>query len=217
MKISGSAQLAAPPEKVWDALLSPEVLIKTIPGCERLEATDENCYSMAVTAGVASIKGTYKGKVELQDLTPHSSLTMRVDAAGSAGTIGVTVHVRFEPGEGETTELSYDADAVVGGMIGGVGQRMLTSVSKRLAAEFFGSVNKVLTGAEVPMSTVAVASAPAEAAVGAERAATAGATYTAPAAAGPTGSTTDLLKGVVVGAAIMLAGVVTGALASRRR
>lgn len=212
MKLSGSAQLAAPPEKVWDALLSPEILNRTIPGCEGLEPTGENSYEMTVTAGVASIKGTYKGKVRLEDLQPHSSLTMRVHAAGSAGTIGVTVLVRFEPGEGGTTDLSYDADAVVGGMIGGVGQRMLTSVSKRLAGEFFGAVNDVLTGAAAPAASGASEEvAPTRAAVSAP----------APAAAGgrpvTAGSSQDLLKGAVVGGALVLAGVVAGALAARRR
>lgn len=217
MKLSGSAQLAAPPEKVWDALLAPEVLIRTIPGCERLESTGENSYAMTVTAGVASVKGTYKGKVQLEDLEPHSSLTMRVDGAGSAGTIGVTVQVRFEPGEDGTTELSYDADAVVGGMIGGVGQRMLTSVSKRMAGEFFGAVNNVLTGSEVPASVGAAAPSGAGVTEGSEPAAAVGTTYTAPAGTVSPVSTNDFVKGVVVGAAVTLAGVVTGALAARRR
>ncbi|WP_338748909.1 SRPBCC family protein [Janibacter alittae] len=212
MKISGSAQLAAPPEKVWDALLSPEVLVRTIPGCGRLEATGENSYALSVTAGVASIKGTYKGDVHLEDLNPHSSLTMRVNAAGSAGTIGVTVLVRFEPGEDGTTNLSYDADAVVGGMIGGVGQRMLTSVSKRLAAEFFTSVNKVLTGTETPAAVAAAApTAPTPVADAALQ------QPGARAVAAPVASSSDLVKGFLLGAGVMLAGVVTGALAARRR
>lgn len=211
MKLSGSAQLAAPPEKVWDALLSPEILNRTIPGCERLEPAGENSYEMTVTAGVASIKGTYKGKVLLEDLEPHSSLTMRVDGAGSAGTIGVTVLVRFAPGEGGTTDLSYDADAVVGGMIGGVGQRMLTSVSKRLAGEFFGAINDVLTGAEAP------AAVPAGAGDVAVPAPVPGAPSTVPSGPVAAGSTADLLKGALVGGALVLAGVVAGALAARRR
>lgn len=211
MKISGSAQLAAPPEKVWDALLSPEVLVRTIPGCNRLDATGDNSYALSVTAGVASIKGTYKGDVHLEDLNPHSSLTMRVNAAGSAGTIGVTVLVRFEPGEDGTTALSYDADAVVGGMIGGVGQRMLTSVSKRLAAEFFASVNKVLTGTETPAAVEAVPTAPVP--VGDGTAQRPG----APVLAATAATSNDLVKGFVLGAGVMLAGVVAGALAARRR
>ena len=46
--------------------------------------------------------------------------------------------------------LHYEADAVVGGMIGGVGQRMLTSVSKRMASEFFGNVDTALSGVPNP-------------------------------------------------------------------
>lgn len=214
MKLSGSAQLAAPPEKVWDALLSPEILNRTIPGCERLEPAGENAYEMTVTAGVASIKGTYKGKVQLEDLEPYSALTIRVNGAGAAGTIGVTVLVRFEPGEGGTTELSYDADAVVGGMIGGVGQRMLTSVSKRLAGEFFGAINDVLSGAEAP--AVLVPATPcAAAADAAAPVPVLGVGSTAPARA--SGSPEDLLRGALVGGALVLAGVVAGALAARRR
>lgn len=210
MKLSGSAQFAAPPEKVWDALLSPDVLSRTIPGCERLEPTGENTYDLTVTAGVASIKGTYKGTVTLTDLQPHSELTMRVEGAGSAGTIGVTVLVRFQPGAEDTTEMSYDADAVVGGMIGGVGQRMLTSVSKRLAGEFFAAVNDVLTGAEAPAPAAEVA--PTEAAAPVPAGAPAPAARPAAEA-----SPEDLLKAALVGGALVLAGVVAGALAARRR
>ena len=214
MKLSGSTHLAAPPEDVWDALLNPDVLTRTIPGCERLEPTGENTYDLTVTAGVASIKGTYKGTVELEDLMPHSSLTMRVDGAGSAGTIGVTVRVRFEPGEGGTTDLSYDADAVVGGMIGGVGQRMLTSVSKRMAGQFFGAVNDVLTGVAVPAATP-VAPAEAAAAGAGVPAPVAGVGVAGGAQAGS--SVQDLVKGALVGGALVLAGVLAGALAGRRR
>ncbi len=220
MKVSGEAILDAPVTKVWDALLAPEVLVRTIPGCERLELTAENCYAMTVTAGVASIKGTYKGTCELRDLKPHSSLLMKAQGAGAAGTIGVDVDVHFEDLGDGTTRLTYAADAVVGGMIGGVGQRMLTSVSKRMAGEFFGAVNNILNGTEVP----AGGAAPADVAAGAAGAGAAtgtgapvvGQSFTAPAKA-TGGSSDEFVKGVGVGAALVLLGVLAGALASRRR
>ena len=148
MKFTGENVLAAPVEQAWDALLDPAVLVRTIPGCERLEATGDNAYAMTVTAGVASIKGTYAGSCELRDLVEHESLVMKLDGAGAPGTIGATVNVRFTP-EGSSTRVSYDADAVVGGMIGGVGQRMLTSVSRRMAGEFFGNVDAAIAGGPV--------------------------------------------------------------------
>ncbi len=216
MKIAGEALLQAPVDKVWDAMLDPAVLVRTIPGCERLETTGENSYDMTVTAGVAAIRGTYSGTCRLTDLHEHESLVLAASGAGSPGTIQADVKVSLtENGDGTTT-LAYDADAVAGGMIGGVGQRMLTSVSKRLAGEFFSSINGVLTGTEPTPAPTATAVAgggtegtPAAAAT----------TFTAPArpaaAAGLPGG--DFLQGVLVGGGLVLAGVLAGAWAARRR
>lgn len=215
MKVTGTSTLDAPVEKVWDSLLDPNVLVRTIPGCERLEETGENQYSATVTAGVASIKGTYQGKVKLSDLKPHESLLMRAEGASAAGTIGVDVKVAFtDLGDG-TTRVDFDADAVVGGMIGGVGQRMLTSVSKRMSNEFFGNVNKVLTG-QLPVAAAAAAAAPGEAAVAADGT-PAPKSYGAPAPVAGASDGQDLLKGLVAGAVIALLGVLVGAIAARRR
>ena len=145
MKISGSNTVPYPAAQVWDALLDPAVLVRTIPGCERLEATGENAYAMTVTAGVAAIKGTYSGSCSLSDLQPHDSLVMKLQGAGAPGTVDATVDVSFAEADGSTT-ISYAADAVVGGMVGGVGQRMLASVSRRMAGEFFGNVAATLSG-----------------------------------------------------------------------
>lgn len=207
MKVAGEAVLNAPVDKVWDALLDPQVLVRTIPGCERLEATGENAYTMTITAGVASIKGTYAGTCELSDLRPHESLVMRAAGSGAPGTVSADVTVGFADAGDGTTRLTYDADAVVGGMVGGVGQRMLTSVSKRMAGEFFGSVEDVLTGVAVSAGAVDEA-APDERAVPG--------VYTD--RARPVAGTPDeFVKGVLLGAGLVLAGVVAGGLFGRRR
>ncbi len=213
MKFTGENVLNAPVAEAWDALLDPAVLVRTIPGCEKLEATGENAYAMTVTAGVASIKGTYAGSCQLGDLQEHQSLVMKLDGAGAPGTIGATVLVRFAP-EGETTRISYDADATVGGMIGGVGQRMLTSVSRRMAGEFFSNVDAAIAGGPV----AATVAAPAGATVEPGAPAPAGAVFTPPArVASPAGSQQDFLTGVAVGAGLVLIGAVVGGLLGRRR
>lgn len=212
MKFTGENVLAAPVQQAWDALLDPAVLVRTIPGCERLEATGDNAYAMTVTAGVASIKGTYAGSCLLTDLREHESLVMKLDGAGAPGTIGATVNVRFTP-EGSSTRVSYDADAVVGGMIGGVGQRMLTSVSRRMAGEFFGNVDAAIAGGPVEAPTAAAPAVPA----GAGAAPAAGQVFTAPAKAPAAESRQEFLTGVAVGAGLVVLGVVVGGIFGRRR
>jgi uncharacterized protein len=201
VKVSDEVTLHAPIERVWEALNDPAVLVRTIPGCERLEATGPDSYAMVVTAGVASIKGTYSGEVKLSDQQPPGSFVMSASGAGAPGTVSTEVQVRLSEVDG-ATRLTYDADAVIGGMIGGVGQRMLAGVAKKTAGEFFAAVDDVLTGR-----------APA---VAAPAAATAEGVYVAPpkpAKAVPE----SFLTGALVGAVIALAGVVVGAVFGRRR
>jgi uncharacterized protein len=211
MKISGSNVVAQPVDKVWDAILDPRVLVATIPGCERLEQTGDHQYAMTVTAGVAAIKGTYNGSCALSDLKDGESLVMRLQGAGAPGTVDATVDVAFADLGTEGTRISYEADAVVGGMVGGVGQRMLSSVSKRMAGEFFDNVG---TAISAPPG-VASGSPAAEVSTGS----TSGgpAVFTAPAKAGGISSQDDFVKGIVVGAGLVLLGVVAGAIFGRRR
>jgi len=206
MKISGSNVVAQPVEKVWEALLDPRVLVATIPGCERLEETGAHRYAMTVTAGVAAIKGTYSGACALSDLDQHRSLVMRLQGAGAPGTVDASVAVSFDDLGAEGTRISYEADAVVGGMVGGVGQRMLASVSKRMAGEFFGNVGQAIS--QPPTAPGEVTAGPALAQPG---------VFTAPPKAGGITAQDDFVKGIAVGAGLVLLGVVAGSVFGRRR
>jgi carbon monoxide dehydrogenase subunit G len=240
MKISGTSTLNADRSKVFAALNDPAVLVATIPGCQRLEALGADAYKMTVAAGVGSIRGVYDGEVHLTDQQAPASFTMKAQGAGAPGTIGAEVMVVLEEGTDGQTVLSYDADAVVGGMIGGVGQRMLTGVSKKMADEFFRNVDAVLTGA-LGAAVPGAAGFPAEAgaprpsglaslglppgpstgapasAVQPAAGAAPGTVFTAPASP-PTGGQPGFVVGVAVGAAAALVGALVGGwIAGRRR
>ncbi|MBB5784842.1 SRPBCC family protein [Nonomuraea jabiensis] len=149
MKVAGSAVIGVQRDRVWAALQDPAVLVSTIPGCERLEETGPDTYRMTVNAGVASIKGVYQGEVSLTDPLAPESFTLKARGQGAPGTVDATVVVRLSEVE-DGTRVDYDADAVIGGMIGGVGQRMLGSVARRTAGEFFAAVEEHLRGAATP-------------------------------------------------------------------
>ena len=224
MRIAGNATLHAPVEAVYAALRDPRVLVRTIPGCERLEQVGEDAYAMTVTAGVASVRGTYAGDVRLTDQRAPHGFVLRASGSGAPGTVSADVTVELSPGSNGTTELSYDADAVVGGMIGGVGQRLLAGVAKRTAGEFFTAVDQVLAGGEAeeavsgsgaPATTAGVAAAPAPPDTGGAgpRVYTAPARAARPAAGIPGG---EFAAGVVLGAAAALLGALVGGYLARR-
>jgi hypothetical protein len=202
---------------VWAALNDPAVLVRTIPGCLQLEEVGPDAYRMTITAGVASIKGTYQGDVQLTDHDHPSAFTLKASGAGAPGTVTADVRVTLaDDGEGgqAATRLDYHADAVVGGMIGGVGQRVLTGVAKKTAGEFFAAVDDVLTGRAPSVPAPREEPTGLAVAPGAEAAGV----YLAPGKPAPAALTGDqFLRGAVFGAVVALAGVLVGGLVSRRR
>ena len=212
MKVTGSATLHAPREKVWEALNDPAVLVRTIPGCLQLEEVGQDRYRMTITAGVASIKGTYQGDVALTDQAQPGSFTLKASGAGAPGTVSADVKVTLAEADGQT-RLDYDADAIVGGVVGGVGQRVLSGVAKKTAGEFFKAVDDVLTG-----KAPSVPAPRDEASAGQLSTTATPGVFTAPASASGGGlGGPDFLKGSVLGAAVALAGVLVGGWVSRRR
>lgn len=214
MKVTGAATLHGSRDEVWRALNDPAVLVRTIPGCTRLEEIGPDAYRMTVAAGVASIKGVYTGEVRLTDQQPPDTFVLRAQGAGGPGTVSADVTVALSgSGDGGTT-LTYDADAIVGGMIGGVGQRMLSGVAKKTAGEFFAAVDDVLTG-KAPSAV----SPGADAGPAAGSGAVSSGVFDAPGArsARVAAAGAGFLPGALVGAGAALVGVIVGGWLSGRR
>ena len=221
MKISGDATLRAPVDRVYEALVDPGVLVRTLPGCRRLEQVGDDTYRATVLAGVGSIKGTFAGEVRLTDREAPHSFTLHASGAGGPGTVSAVARVSLADADGGTL-LRYDADATVGGVIGGVGQRMLTGVARRTADEFFAAVDRAIAGDLAPASSMS-GGAPSLSetdsrvpllTTGAVERAPEGTVWTVPEPPVDLARQRmrDLLVGAVLGAVIALLGVLIGAI-----
>ena len=230
MNLDGSAVLHGSPEEVWTVITDPAVLARTIPGCETLQRTGEDEYRMDVAVGVGAIRGTYAGEVKLTDQQRPTSYVMHATGAGAPGNVRAKVTINLEPTD-EGTTLTYSADAVVGGPVAGVGQRMMTGVAKRMAGQFFTAIDRELTSG-APVETAPAAARASSAAVSSTDAVPATAGVPAgtpdaaepqvfrarPAAAAPSSSDVQTLAvGALGGAGLTLLGVLVGWLLGRRR
>ena len=216
MNLDGSAVLSGSPEQVWAVITDPAVLARTIPGCETLEQVGDDEYKMNVSVGVGAIRGTYAGEVKLSDKQHPTSYVMHASGAGAPGNARAQVTINLEPADGGKTNLTYSADAVIGGPVAGVGQRMITGVAKRMAGQFFKAIDDELTGV-APAPLVEAVTSDASLLVGGAPAA-AGRTFTGKAGvpAGTSGDVKTLALGAVGGAVLTLLGVLVGYRLARR-
>lgn len=178
MDFAGDYRIPAPLPQVWDALNDPEVLKACIPGCRELQRTSESAYAAVVATKVGPISAVFKGKVTLADLDPPHGYTLTGEGqGGAAGFARMTARVALAD-DGAGTLLRYEAQAEIGGKLASVGSRLVQSVAKKNADDFFGAFAVRLGGG-------AVAPAPAPTVVAEEVATPAATAATAIVAAPP--------------------------------
>ena len=154
MDISGSYTLHAPREQVWDALLDPDILKRTVPGCESLERTGDNEYAARLHVGVAGIRGIYDGTLKVLDTLQPDSYRLIVDGTGTRGILHGDGMVRLEAHDPGETVVRYSGQARLGGTVASVGMQVASGAANMLIKQYFAHLADLLPTS----ATAAVAS-----------------------------------------------------------
>jgi len=137
MKIEGRFIFPGSTQAVWDLLTDPQSLQACTPGCKRLTEIGADEFEATLEIGVGPIKGAFGGKILMCEKNPPLSYKLIVDGSGAAGFVRGDGKLTLEPSEGDKTAVLVSGDAQVGGLIAGVGQRLLEGVAKQMMAQFF--------------------------------------------------------------------------------
>src|SRR5438067_7111000 len=133
MKLEGTYRIPAARAEVWNALLDPAILRRSIPGCEKLDPAGQNKYNATFRAGVGAIKGTFSGDVEISDLDPQNAYTLRSRVKSPVGFVEGSGRIQLAesvPGSPETV-ISYSGDAKIGGMLASIAGRLIEAAAKK--------------------------------------------------------------------------------------
>lgn len=140
MEQTGTYEIPAPRDAVWAALNDPEVLGDCIPGCQAVERVDEQHFTAKVKAKIGPVSASFQGEIELDDLNPPESYTLKGGAKGGAAGFGKgEAKVRLDVIDETHTQLSYELKASVGGKLAQVGSRLVDGAARKMAEEFFSA------------------------------------------------------------------------------
>jgi carbon monoxide dehydrogenase subunit G len=122
----------------------PERLSKLIPGLEKLEILGPNEYAGTITIGIAAVKGSYTGKLKLEDIRPPEHYKMVVDGKGKQGFMRGSGTLDLLAKSNTETSVKYAGDIQLGGPLVQVGQRVIDSAAKMLMGQFFAAAGAEL-------------------------------------------------------------------------
>ena len=155
MKLSGSYQINLEKQKVWEALNDPEILKKTIPGCEEFKKNSDTEFSATATNKIGPFNASFTGNIELKDLNPPHSYKISGSGNSPVGFASGEAEVRLE-NENGGTKLIYTVEANVGGKIAQVGSRLIDMTAKKMADIFFGKFSKLVSNKSKILKTETV-------------------------------------------------------------
>ena len=144
MKLSGSYQINLEKQKVWEALNDPDILQKTIPGCEKFVKNSETEFTATATNKIGPFNASFTGDIELKDLNPPHSYKITGSGNSPVGFANGEATVTLEDFDGGT-KLNYVVEANVGGKIAQVGSRLIDMTAKKIADIFFEKFSKLIS------------------------------------------------------------------------
>lgn len=136
MKIGGSYTVPIDRQLAYTKLQDPEILARCMPGCDHLDKIGDDEYEMKMKVVISSVQGLFGGKVRLANQSPPDSFRLLVEGSGKVGFLKGEGTLTLAPVE-TSTEVKYEGDVQVGGMIAGVGQRLLDVTAKLIIKKFF--------------------------------------------------------------------------------
>ena len=166
MDISGSYTFNAPPDRVWDLLMDPDVISSCIPGCDALRAGRRGPLSRRAHRGA---RGDHRhlrrhrrpDRQGAADLVPADRRR-----PGAAGFVKGNSAITLRADGDDTRSWTSRGTVQTGGAIARVGQRLIGGVSKMMLDRFFACLQGKLaatgltaTGLTVPSPDYARAAA----------------------------------------------------------
>ena len=143
MKLSGSYQIKLEKQKVWEALNDPEILRKSIPGCENFIKNSNTEFTAIATNKIGPFNASFKGDIELKEINAPHSYVIEGSGNSPVGFATGSAKVKLEDSDGGT-KLSYSVEANVGGKIAQVGSRLIDMTAKKMADIFFGKFSELV-------------------------------------------------------------------------
>ena len=144
MDVSGSQKVKAPRPHVFNALLNPEVLKKSVPGCDSAEFVDFPAgrqLKLTVSPSIPGLKGPYNVFLQTGEVVAPSRVVIIAEPTSSMGSIKATCTIDLIE-DGEVTNLNYNANAVMDGKISATPDMIVKGAVRVALDQFFKNFEK---------------------------------------------------------------------------
>jgi uncharacterized protein len=144
MQLTGKHVVNALPSKIWEMLMDTDTLARIVPGISRLEKTGDNKYKSTIEIKMGPVNSSFTGDLQMEDIKEPEGFTLKVQQNSKIGNANAAIKISLRPVNENNTEVSFDGDVKLSGMLAAMGQRLIGGVSNTLTKQFFSNMEKEL-------------------------------------------------------------------------
>lgn len=125
-------------------LMDTDTLARIVPGISRLEKTGDNSFKSFLEIKIGPVSSSFTGDLQLEDIIEQKGFTIKVQQKSKIGNADAAIKINLTAVNDSQTEVAFDGDAKLSGMLAGMGQRLIGGVSNTLTKQFFSNLEKEL-------------------------------------------------------------------------
>ena len=148
MLLNGTHTLNASPDIIWGKLMNTEILAKIVPGISKLVKLADNEFEAISEIKLGPVSGKFSGGLTLTEIQEPSTFTLNVTQNSKIGNADAEIKINLVDLGNNQTELSFDGDAKLSGLLARTGQRVLSGVANSLTKQFFENFEEELVPVE---------------------------------------------------------------------
>ena len=142
MQLTGKHIVNAAPSTVWDMLMDTDALARIVPGITRLEKTGDNKFKSIIEIKMGPVNSSFTGDLQMEEIKVQEGFTLKVQQNSKIGNANAAIKISLMPVNDNQTEVSFNGDVKLSGMLAAMGQRLIGGVSNTLTKQFFANLEK---------------------------------------------------------------------------
>lgn len=124
--------------------MDTDILAKVVPGISRLEKTGDNSFKSIIEIKLGPVSSAFTGNLQMEDIIEKKSFVLKLLQNSKIGNANGVIKINLLSIDDENTEVAFDGDVKLSGMLAGMGQRVMGSVANTLSKQFFANLEKEL-------------------------------------------------------------------------
>jgi uncharacterized protein len=145
MQLTGKHVLNAPPSAVWNMLMDTDTLAKIVPGISKLERISDNSFKSILEIKLGPVSGAFTGNLQMEDIEEQKGFILLVQQKSGIGNANAAIKIALSPVAENQTEVAFDGDVKLSGLLATMGQRVIGGVSNTLTKQFFANMEKEMS------------------------------------------------------------------------